>query len=462
MDGNPFLSRRQMLAQTACGFGGLALASLSAKTSVAASGPMAAKTPHFQPRAKRVIFLFMSGGPSQAETFDYKPLLQQKNDGTCEGTKQNEKVLPCSFNWSQHGESGLWVSELFPSLAQRADDLCVIRSMRADSPSHEGGHRCVHTGAVNFVRPSIGSWVAYGLGTECESMPAFVTLRPSRWMGSRDYDSVFLPPGCRGTAIGRDDLPVSDLKIRHLSNHQRNKHQQKKHLDFVQALNRDDRRAVGTTPELEGLIQSYELAFRMQMEAPEILDIYREPQHVLDMYGIGKGLETHDFGYQCLMARRLIEAGVRFVELNDHDWDHHQNLGRELPISCRKVDQPIAALLADLKNRGLLEDTVVLWGGEFGRTIQVEQSKDAKPGRGHENKAYTMWLAGGGVKGGLAYGETDELGIDIVKDKVHMHDLHATLLHLLGLDHKRLTYRYGGRDFRLTDVYGDVVQDILS
>ena len=456
-------SRREMLRNTACGFGYLALASLLAETSraVAADSPLAPKKPHFEPRAKRVIFMFMQGGPSHVDTFDYKPALERddgKSPSNVYGAKGNRKLMKSPWKFIPSGESGLPISELFPNLAKHADDLCLVNSMVTDLPNHPQAAVQLHTGNFQFVRPSLGAWVLYGLGTENQELPGFITINPiTRVGGAVNFGSAFLPAPYQGTPIGGEGQSLANATIPHIANRELSRTQQRKQLDLVQTLNRDRLAQDQVNSELEGVIESYELAFRMQTAIPRLMDLRDESPGTLEMYGIGRG-PTDAFGRQCLLARRFAEAGVRFIELGHGGWDHHNQLRNRLTASCTSVDQPIAALLTDLKQRGLLKDTLVIWGGEFGRTPHAQNAD----GRDHNAVGYTMWLAGGGVKGGIRYGATDEHGIRTVENKMHIHDLHATILHLLGLDHERLTYRYSGRDFRLTDVYGTVAKGILA
>lgn len=453
------LSRRGMLQSAACGFGSLALAGLSQ-----AAGDGARF--HHSPRARRVIFLFMHGGPSQVDTFDYKPELQNRDgqklpfapaknlDPTA--TRQ-AKLLGSPWSFQQHGESGLWVSELFPEVARHADDLCVIRSMQSKGQSHGQAVCMLHTGTDNFIRPSVGSWVSYGLGTENEDLPGFVSISPSATHGGpRNYGSAFLPAAYQATTIGRNGKLDESASFDFLAPRSEGAKQQRK-LELLQQMNRDHLARTNHAP-IEGMIRSMEMAYRMQTSAPDVIDTTREPEHIRELYGIGNE-KTDTFGRQCLLARKFAEAGVRYIQVSTPNvWDQHGNLKKGHEKNALAVDRPIAGLLGDLKQRGLLEDTLVVWGGEFGRTPIVQGSN----GRDHNPQGFTMWAAGGGVRGGLAYGETDEFGYYAVKNKVHMHDLHATMLHLMGLDHERLTYRYAGRDFRLTDVYGNVVREILS
>jgi hypothetical protein len=452
-------SRRRFLKSMSGGFGYLALAGIATaeaeKQAAADTGPLAPKLPHFAPRAKRVIFLCMRGGPSHVETFDYKPKLNA--DNLKPGRNPNCKLFGSQWKFQQHGESGLWISDLFPELAKRADRLCVVNSMHTDSENHPQALEQMHTGSFQFIRPSMGSWVAYGLGTENADLPGFIALNPLTALGgSRYYGSAFLPAVYRATSIGESPKSIKQATVGNLTNPRLNIAAQRRQLDLLQQMNRTavvDQPADGP---LEGVIESFELAFRMQGELPRLLDLSRETKATLDDYGIDQPL-TDNFGRQCLLARRFAEAGVRFIEITHEDWDHHGFVAQNMPRRCQEIDRPIAALLDDLARRGLLDDTLVVWGGEFGRT----PDDPTQDGRGHNNDGFSMWLAGGGVRGGLAFGRTDDYGYEAVENKVHTHDLHATLLHCLGLDHERLTYRYGGRDFRLTDVHGRVVKEIL-
>ncbi len=472
----PFpMTRRHALKTVACGFGYLALAGLTAQNAArAASNPLAARTPHFRPRAKRVIFLFMQGGVSHVDSFDYKPTLYKKDGEMLHfddaravaktGSGAAQRVMKPLWEFKQRGQSGRWVSELFPHMAKHADDYCVIHSMHTEGVAHGPATLFLHTGTTNFIRPSIGSWVNYGLGTENENLPGFVTISPSSGNGGpRNYGNAFLPPVYQGTAIGRSGLPAADSTIRNLANSSLSFSEQRKQFELLRAINQEQLRRNPGDQELEAVINSYELAWRMQNNAPEAMDISKESRSTLEMYGIGEE-PTDNFGRQCLMARRLCEAGVRYVQVNYGDnsnnpaWDQHSNMPKH-EEHARKVDKPVAALLADLKQRGLLEDTIVWWGGEFGRTPYAQNNGT---GRDHNPGGFTVWLAGGGIKPGIAYGATDEFGHAAIENKVHMHDLHATILHLLGLDHEKLTYRFDGRNFRLTDVYGHVVKEIMA
>ncbi len=467
---SPF-SRRHFLQTTSCGFGWLAFASLAQRPALAAGNPLAVKATHFPPKAKRVIFLSMRGGPSHVDTFDYKPKLNA--DSGKGGHRPGSKLLGSKWAFRQHGQSGLWISELFPNVAKHADDLCLIRSMQTDFPAHPQAFLQMHTGSAQFVRPSLGAWSVYGLGTTNENLPGFVTLSPPSDMGgAQNYGSAFLPAIHQATRIGSGQRPIASATVRNLEPRLEAK-EQRAAIDLIQAMNRETLKRDEVNPEVEGVIESYELAFKMQMQMPGVLDLAGESAATKAMYGISDGSPRRggggggggqfnsspdDFGRKCLLARRLSEAGVRFVEVCGGNWDQHFNLSAGHEANAASVDQPIAALLTDLKQRDLLKDTLVVCTGEFGRTPHAQGGD----GRDHNHKAFTLWMAGGGVKGGLSYGSTDEHGYEAVENKVHVHDLHATLLHLLGLDHERLTYRYAGRDFRLTDVHGEVVKGIMA
>lgn len=435
-------------------FSGLATRAAVTGTGSEFSNPLAPGKPHFPPVAKRVIFACMRGGPSHVDTFDYKPALTE-NDGK---TISGRKLMESPWKFEQHGQSGLPISALFPHLARHADDLCVLNGMYGDVPAHPQAFVQLHTGSFQFVRPSVGSWVLYGLGTENENLPGFISLSPpARVGGAQNYGSAFLPALYQGTAIGQLGRPVKEASLRNLSGNRLGRDLQRRQIDFIQSMNRDLRARHQTDKQIEGVIESYELAFRMQAAVPEVMDLGGEPRTVREQYGIG-GDGTDDFGRQCLLARRLAEAGVRYIELSSGNWDQHNGLRKNLSKNCQGIDQPLAALLQDLKDRGMLDETLVVWGGEFGRTPHVKK----QDGRDHNHQGFTFWMAGGGIKGGQRYGSTDEHGIAAVDGRVHFHDLHATILHQLGLDHEKLTYRYAGRDFRLTDVHGSVLREILA
>ena len=458
------LSRRQMLLQAGNGFGYLALAGLLGQQAQGAAAaatagvtapapgfasPLAAKQPHFAARAKRVIFLFMQGAPSHLDTFDYKPKLASLS-GPATG---KGKLLPSPFKFKQYGKSGHWISELFPNVAQQADKLCMLHGMHTDNPAHPQATIQLHTGSVNFVRPSVGAWVLYGLGTQNENLPGYLTINPPTGLGgAQNFGSAFLPATYQGTRIDATDRTIADIRNNFLTGAQ-----QRKQLDLIQQMNRDLLRKSGPNEQLDGVIESYELGFRMQGAVPKLMDISDEKPETLAMYGADGGM-TQTFGRQCLLARRFAEAGVRFIEVCFQGWDQHQALKAKLTQNCGSTDKPIAALLTDLEQRGLLKDTLVIWGGEFGRTPSGQNGD----GRNHNNRGYTMWMAGGGVKGGTSWGATDETGGTAVENKTHVHDLHATTLAMLGLDHEKLTFKYAGRNFRLTDVYGNVVKQIMA
>jgi hypothetical protein len=407
----------------------------------------------------------MHGGPSQVDTFDYKPLLKRDHGKPLPFVRpkvvssETFSLLQSPWTFKQYGESGAWVSGLFPEVAKCVDDLCFIKSMHGSNSRHGGALLELHTGSDTFVRPSMGSWITYGLGNENASMPGFITICPTQTHGgANNYGSAFLPAPYAGTAIGSVGIPARDAKIPFITNGETPRDIQRLEIDFTQALNRGQLEHTGPDRALEGRIESFELAFRMQAEVPELQDLQQESNATKQLYGLDKPI-TEDFGRQCLMARRFSEKGVRFVQVShSYKWDQHTNLKRDHEQNAAEVDKPIAGLLQDLKSRGLLKDTLVIWGGEFGRTPTAQ----ASDGRDHNPEAFTMWVAGGGVKAGVSHGATDDYGYYAVEDKVHIHDLHATILHLLGLDHRRLTYRYSGRDFRLTDVHGNVVEDILA
>jgi hypothetical protein len=472
---NLLISRRQALKNAACGFGYLALAGLT--NTARAAGPLAVEPTHHTPRAKRVIFLFMQGGVSHVDSFDPKPRLD-RDDGkmlefddarTLAKTRKviQHRVFKSPWKFTQYGQCGLSVSDLFPLTASHADDLCVLRGMNTEGIAHGPATLFLHTGSINLIRPSIGAWMLYGLGTENQNLPGFVTISPSMGNGGpRNWSNAFLPTVYQGTPIGRAGLPSADAKIRNLTNDRLSVAEQRQQLDLLQALNATQTRRASegaADPELEAVIDSFELAFRMQNQAPHVLDLSHETKETLSLYGIGD-TKTENFGRQCLMARRLVEAGVRYVQVTYGDntanpaWDQHSNLPKHADhaFAC---DRPIHGLLTDLKRRGLLEETLVWWGGEFGRTPYAEKNGT---GRDHNPDGFTIWLAGGGTKGGIVHGTTDDFGHHAVNGKVHTHDLHATILHLMGLDHEKLSFRYAGRDFRLTDVHGRVVTEIMA
>ena len=459
------MSRREMLRSSSAGFGSLALAAMLAEEARAKDNPLAVKQPHFPLKAKRVIFLFMHGGPSQVDTFDYKPLLKRDSGKPLPFAKprvvssETGNLLRSPWEFKQHGQSGLWVSELFPHLAGCADDLCVINSMYGSNSRHGGALLELHTGSDTFVRPSMGSWITYGLGTENQNLPGFITICPTLTHGgANNWSSAFLPAAYQGTPVGNAGTGSDKAQIPFITNTETPREIQRMELDLMQERNRERLAQTGPDAALEGRIDSFELAFRMQTAAPELQDISGESPATLKLYGLDDP-KTRNFGRQCLMARRFAERGVRFVQVtHSYKWDQHDKLRSDHASNAMEVDRPIAGFLKDMKARGLMEDTLILWGGEFGRT-PTSQGND---GRDHNPQGFTMWLAGAGVKPGFRYGATDDYGYYSVENKVHFHDLHATMLHILGLDHTKLTYRFAGRNFRLTDVHGTVVKDILA
>jgi Protein of unknown function (DUF1501) len=455
------LSRRDALQTIACGFGGVALAALLGEETRAA-------TPHFAPRAKRVIFLFMHGGVSHVDTFDPKPKLAEMDGKPLPIAKPKFEfaatgnLLASPWKFKKHGCSGIEVSELFPHVASCIDDICVIRSMNGGNQvSHGPALLAINTGDAVFNRPSLGAWTLYGLGTENRDLPGFISLSPSLYHGgAQNYGSAFLPASFQGTRIGDGSTPFQKAVVANL-NPADDPDLQRLQLDLLAKRNREHLKRIGGDPNLEARIESFETAFRMQMHAPQVFDFSQESKSMLALYGVGEE-PTDEYGRQCLLARRLSEAGVRFVQVNfsypRNYWDAHSDLRNNHTTNAKKVDKPIAGLLRDLKARGMLDETLVVFGTEFGRT-PAAQGKD---GRDHHPHAFSMWLAGGGVKGGIVHGRTDEFGYYVAHDKVTIPDFHATLLHLLGLDHTKLTYRHAGRDFRLTDVSGEVVTKILA
>jgi hypothetical protein len=466
------VSRRWFLKQCGVGLGGIALhnllgeyAAIASTSGNASKGPLAPKQPHFPAKAKNVIYLFMAGAPSHLELFDYKPQLAKFN-GTLPPPEllkgyraafinPNSKLLGPKFTFARHGQSGAELSELLPHLAEVADDIAIVRSMSTDAFNHAPAQIMMHTGSQQFGRPSVGSWSLYGLGSESKDLPGFVVFSsgakgPSG--GASNWGSGFLPTVYNGVMFRSQGDPIL-----YLSNPKGvDDHIQRDTLDSVRTLNQKHLAAVGD-PEISTRINSYEMAYRMQTSAPDLMDLSNEPKHVLDMYGVEPGKPS--FAMNCLLARRLIERGVRFVELFHESWDQHGNLKADLAKNCKHTDQASAALVKDLKQRGLLEETLVIWGGEFGRTPMMQGGDD---GRDHHPNCFSMWMAGGGMKPGITIGESDDFGFNVAKDKVHVHDLNATILHLLGFDHTKLTYRFQGRDFRLTDVHGEVVEKLLA
>lgn len=466
----PTITRRRLLATAGCGFGSLALAGLTARGGLAAPAPGL----HLPARARRVIFLFMAGGVSQVDSFDWKPRLMQDDGRMLDfaddraiargGTGATRRVMKPLWPFRQRGQSGLWASDLLPEIARHMDDLCVIRSMQTEGVAHGPATLFLHTGAANFLRPSMGSWLLYGLGTENDDLPGFVSIGPSLANGGpRNYGSGFLPAVHQGTALGRPGVPAAELAFRNVVP-SRDRDAARRQFELQRAFNAAQLAERPGEQELEAVVQSYELAWRMQAASPDVIDIARESPATLDRYGVGRA-PTDDFGRKCLMARQLSEAGVRFVQVNYSNtsasnpaWDQHSDMPKHADHAAA-VDRPVAALLDDLKERGLLDDTIVWWGGEFGRTPYAENNGT---GRDHNPGGFTVWLAGGGFRAGHVHGATDEYGHQAVVDRVHMHDLHATLLAALGLDHTRLTFRHAGRDYRLTDVAGRVESRLFA
>ena len=462
--------RRDMLRALSCGFGFLAFAGIAQRAAGATrlwmpgdddANPLAPRQPMLPAKAKRVIFLCMSGGPSHVDTFDYKPGLITDDGKGLGGVRAGAKLLASPWKFRQHGKGGLWISDLFPELAKHADEMCLLRGMHTAVPAHAQAQVMMHTGSFQFVRPSMGAWTLYGLGTVNQNLPGFITLNPpSGNGGAQNYGSAFLPAVYQGTRVGieRNARRVAGNTggMPNLDNTVLTDAAQRKQLDLVQALNRERQRRDRSDDQVDGVIESYELAFRMQAEMPDLMDLSDEKPKTLQAYGIGTGRD--DFARQCLLARRFAEKGVRFIEVNHGGWDTHRNLRDDLAKQAAEIDRPIAALLTDLKQRGLLRDTLVVWGGEFGRTPYAQNGD----GRDHNSKGFTMWMAGGGVRGGFSYGATDDHGIEAVDGRMDIHDWHATILRLMGMDHEKLTYRWAGRDFRLTEVYGNVHDGIFA
>ena len=455
---NPFtVSRRNILRSAGVGFGHLALSGLlgsiagkAAAQELNSSNPLAPKRPPLPAKAKRIIFLFMEGAISSVDTFEYKPELERRHGKSGPG---GGTLTASRFNFKQYGESGANFSELLPNIATHADELCFMRGLYTDTPAHPQAVVQLHTGSANaaLTRPSWGSWLLYGLGTDNQNLPGYITINPPiAFGGASNYGSAFLPAYYQGTAI-TDQGFMPNIKAA------TEKDLERQQIDLIQDFNHDAAAAPGAPDAIDGVIKSYELGFRMQDTVPELLDISKEPQHVLDAYGVKPGQEG-SFARQCLMARRLSEAGVRFVEIRQAGWDHHTNLHQGLIDQSRMIDQPTSALLNDLRQRGLLEDTLVLFGSEFGR-LPTSQGAD---GRDHNITGYAMFMTGAGVKEGFSYGATDDIGMAAVDGRMHINDLHATLLALMGIDHERLTYRYEGRDFRLTNVAGVVQHQVFA
>lgn len=472
------LSRRSLLRRCGTGLATFGLAGLlgddgmiqaMADSDDSVSNPLMSRPTHFPGKAKRVIHLFMNGGPSHVDSFDYKPELQKRDGQALPLSLKTERptgvAMASPFKFRQYGDSGIHVSELFRHTARHMDEIAVINSMQADVPNHEPSLLLMNCGESRLVRPSVGSWVTYGMGSENQNLPGFIALCPGGYpiKDTQNWQSAFLPGVFQGTHVDTQHQSIERL-VEYVSNVNVNRKQQREQLDALNRLNQIHGAQRGTDPALEARIQSYELAFRMQMEATDVFDLSQEPQHVIDAYGEGVNAK------QILIARRLIERGVRYVQVwhgKGQPWDNHDDLEQNHRRLAGQCDQAIGALLTDLKQRGLLDETLVIWGGEFGRTPVVEMPKPGANagkinGRDHNHWGFTVWMAGGGVKGGTVYGATDEFGFQAVDKPVHVHDLHATMLQLLGFNHKKLTYRYAGRDFRLTDVHGDVIHDLIA
>jgi hypothetical protein len=450
-------TRRQFLNRFGMGFGALGLAGLMSPDELAAStsrnlSPLAPRDPHFPGKAKRVIHIFCQGGPSHVDTWDPKPALAE-NEGK-DVSEIGGVPLGSPFKFKKMGRSGTEVSEVFPHLGEVIDDIAVIRSMNTDIPAHDFATVMMNTGSGRLVKPSMGSWVLYGLGSENQNLPGFIALNGGLG-GAANWRSAFLPGAFQGTLIGNVNTSPDKI-IENIKSYYASQPQQRAQLDLLKQFNEMHAARLNNEAVLEARIQSFELAFKMQTEAMDAFDVSKEPQHIRDMYGDASSAK--DF----LVARRLVEKGVRFVQIWNNGWDHHTSLATNLRTRAKSIDQPAAALIKDLKQRGMLDDTLIVWGGEFGRTPRHDRGARGEPGRDHHNRCFVAWMAGGGVKGGTVYGKTDEFGYNVVENKVHIHDLHATILHQLGFDHEKLTYRYNGRDFRLTDVYGEVVKGLIA
>jgi hypothetical protein len=452
-----FNTRRQFLNRFGMGFGALSLSSLlgagqSTASAVGSQSPLAAKAGHFPGTAKRVIHIFSQGGPSHVDTWDPKPELA-KHAG-----KEVEKIggmpLPTQFKFEKKGQSGIEVSEIFPKIGECIDDIAVIRSMNTDIPAHDIATIMMNTGSGRLVKPSVGSWALYGLGSENQNLPGFIALGGGLG-GANNWRAAFLPGAYQGTLVSSVSAPAEKI-IANIKSYHASMEDQRKQLDLLKTLNEKHAQELRNDAILEARIQSFELAFKMQTEATDVFDVNKEPANIREMYG------DTEIARRMLIARRLVENGVRFVQVWAGGWDHHTDVKGNLTKQAESIDQPIGALLKDLKQRDMLKDTLVVWGGEFGRTPRHDRGARGDPGRDHHSKAFCAWMAGGGVKGGQVYGATDEFGYEVAENKVHIHDLHATMLHTLGFDHEKFTYRYNGRDFRLTDVYGNVVKGLLA
>ena len=466
----PSFTRRSCLQTMGSGFGALAFNAFAQQVASAANSPYSIPKAHHTPKAKRVIFLFMHGGVSQVDSFDPKPMLKKYDgkelpfkgvdnlDVSLKDKAGNGRVLDTIWKFKQHGQSGQWISDLWPHLTQHADDLCFIKSTHTRGTSHGQAVSMIHTGTDNLLRPSVGSWVSYGLGSENSNLPAFVSVTPPAGHGgARNYGSAFLPAHHQATTLGHSASKTANATIKYLQNPKVSQQDQVLQLEMLNRINQKHFQQTQDS-NIDSVIKSYEMAFKMQGIAPGVIDISNESKATRELYGLDRK-ETSEFGHRCLLARRFCEAGVRYIQAStSYIWDQHGGLVKGHTKNALATDQPISALLTDLKQRGLMDDTLVVWGTEFGRT-PVAQGKD---GRDHNPAGFTVWLSGAGVKPGYSHGATDDFGYFAQENKVHMHDLHATILHILGMDHKKLTYRYAGRDFRLTDVYGEVVKEILA
>ena len=460
-----FFTRRQFLNRFGMGMGGLGLATLlgqnlfstaSAFGAETALNPLAPKAPHFPAKAKAVIHIFAQGAPSHIDTWDYKPELLKYDGKSLPGMDGVAMASP--FKFAKHGQSGIEVSEVFPKLAEHVDEMTIIKSMFTDIPAHEVATVMMNTGSLRLAKPSLGAWTVYGLGTENQNMPGFISLRSGGGLapgGTQNWQSAFLPGIYQGTSVNTAAATVEEM-LQNIKNPYISLKEQRRQLDLIHQLNDIHAKNLQKDAQLEARIEAYEIAFKMQSAATDAFDIAKEPQAMRDLYG------NSAQGKQLLIARRLVERGVRFVQVWATGWDHHQDIEVKLREKATEIDQPAAALLTDLKQRGLLDSTLVVWGGEFGRKPVKDRNGNDNPGRDHQNTGFCTWLAGGGVKGGLVHGATDEFGSKAIQDKVHVHDLHATMLALLGFDHTKLTYRFNGRDFRLTDVYGNVVKNVIA
>jgi hypothetical protein len=457
------INRRQFLQRFGMGFGALGLAGLLNQdffTGAARAdndfSPLAPKNPPFPAKAKRVIHIFAQGAPSQVDTWDPKPALAQYAGKTL--PDMNGVAMPSPFKFTRMGRSGIEVSEVFPEIGKHVDDMAIIRSMYTDIPAHEVATVMMNTGSLRLAKPCMGSWVVYGLGTENQNMPGFISLRPGGGLppgGTQNWQAAFLPGVYQGTSVNTSAPTVEEM-IQNIRNPYISLTEQRRQLDLIHQLNELHSQNLQKDAQLEARIQAYEIAFKMQSAATDAFDFHKETPATQALYG------NTTQGRQLLIARRLLERGVRFVQVWAGGWDHHNDIEQRLPKSASEIDQPLGALMTDLKQRGLLDSTLVIWGGEFGRTVTRDRNGNDTPGRDHNNKGFSVWLAGGGVKGGTIYGSTDEFGAKAVDNKVHIHDLHATILATLGFDHTKLTYRYNGRDFRLTDVAGNVVKGVMA